>query len=79
MGNMGSIVGPPVAKQLSSLMSGKVSVQGVEYPADAGVRLSPYISLHILSRTTYINNDIREMQTWAPAAVPRWPLWLSKP
>ena len=46
MGNMGSIVGPSVAKQLSSLMGGKVSVQGVEYPADAGVRLFPCISSH---------------------------------
>lgn len=37
MGNMGSVVGPPVAKQLASLTSDKVTVQGVDYPADAAV------------------------------------------
>ncbi|KAE8147114.1 cutinase-domain-containing protein [Aspergillus avenaceus] len=35
LGNMGSVVGPPVANQLSSLTGGKVTVQGVDYPADA--------------------------------------------
>ncbi|RMZ38995.1 cutinase [Aspergillus flavus] len=35
MGNMGSVVGPPVAKQLASLTGNKVTVQGVDYPADA--------------------------------------------
>lgn len=37
MGNMGSVVGPPVAKQLASLTGNKVTVQGVDYPADAAV------------------------------------------
>ncbi|KAJ5824159.1 hypothetical protein N7447_006499 [Penicillium robsamsonii] len=35
MGNMGSVVGPPVATQLKSLTGDKVTVQGVTYPADA--------------------------------------------
>ncbi|KAL3468942.1 cutinase-domain-containing protein, partial [Aspergillus californicus] len=35
MGNMGSVVGPKVASELDSLTSGKVAVQGVDYPADA--------------------------------------------
>ncbi|CAG8909405.1 unnamed protein product [Penicillium egyptiacum] len=35
MGNMGTVVGPPVAKQLNSLTGNKVTVQGVTYPADA--------------------------------------------
>ncbi|KAE8334013.1 cutinase-domain-containing protein [Aspergillus sergii] len=35
MGNMGSVVGPPVANQLASLTGNKVTVQGVDYPADA--------------------------------------------
>ncbi|KAJ5089218.1 cutinase-domain-containing protein [Penicillium argentinense] len=35
MGNMGSIVGPPVAQQLNSLLNNKVTVQGVTY--DAGI------------------------------------------
>lgn len=38
VGNMGSVVGPPVASQLNSLMGGKVTVQGVDYSATAGVR-----------------------------------------
>jgi cutinase len=37
MGNMGSVVGPPVATQLKSLTGDKVSVQGVTYAATAGV------------------------------------------
>lgn len=37
LGNMGSVVGPPVAKQLASLTNNKVTVQGVDYPADAAV------------------------------------------
>lgn len=49
---MGSVVGPPVAKQLSSLMGGKVTVQGVDYPADAGVRFPiPILSYPILNPT----------------------------
>ncbi|KAJ6080135.1 hypothetical protein N7467_009888 [Penicillium canescens] len=35
MGNMGSVVGPPVATQLKSLTGDKVSVQGVTYAATA--------------------------------------------
>ncbi|KAF7596949.1 hypothetical protein BBP40_011315 [Aspergillus hancockii] len=35
LGNMGSVVGPPVANQLGSLTGNKVTVQGVDYPADA--------------------------------------------
>ncbi|KAJ5156884.1 Cutinase [Penicillium capsulatum] len=35
VGNMGSVVGPPVASQLNSLMGGKVTVQGVDYSATA--------------------------------------------
>ncbi|ODM21006.1 hypothetical protein SI65_04059 [Aspergillus cristatus] len=35
LGNMGSVVGPPVAKQLASQTNNKVTVQGVDYPADA--------------------------------------------
>ncbi|CAI7586179.1 unnamed protein product [Penicillium viridicatum] len=35
MGNMGSVIGPPLAKQLNSLTGDKVTVQGVDYPADA--------------------------------------------
>ena len=37
MGNMGSVVGPPVATQLKSLTGDKVSVQGVTYAATAEV------------------------------------------
>jgi cutinase len=33
LGNMGFIVGPPVAKELRSLLNNKVVVQGVDYPA----------------------------------------------
>lgn len=36
-GNMGTVVGPPLAKQLNSLTGDKVTVQGVDYPADAAV------------------------------------------
>ncbi|PTU20418.1 hypothetical protein P175DRAFT_0481787 [Aspergillus ochraceoroseus IBT 24754] len=32
-GNMGAVVGPPVASKLSDLTGGKVAVQGVDYPA----------------------------------------------
>lgn len=39
LGNMGSVVGPPVAKQLASQTHNKVTVQGVDYPADAAVHL----------------------------------------
>lgn len=53
MGNMGSVVGPPVAKQLSSLMGGKVTVQGVDYPADAGVCLIALIHLHLPSPSRF--------------------------
>ncbi|KAI9041092.1 carbohydrate esterase family 5 protein [Aspergillus affinis] len=35
MGNMGSVVGPPVAQNLNSLTGNKVAVQGVDYPASA--------------------------------------------
>ncbi|PLB47384.1 cutinase-domain-containing protein [Aspergillus steynii IBT 23096] len=35
MGNMGSVVGPPVAKNLNSLTGNQCAVQGVDYPADA--------------------------------------------
>ncbi|KAJ9489604.1 hypothetical protein VN97_g3669 [Penicillium thymicola] len=35
MGNMGTVIGPPLAKQLNSLTGDKVTVQGVDYPADA--------------------------------------------
>jgi len=35
MGNMGSVVGPPVATQLKSLTGNKVNVQGVTYAATA--------------------------------------------
>ncbi|RAL13904.1 carbohydrate esterase family 5 protein [Aspergillus homomorphus CBS 101889] len=34
MGNMGSVVGPEVASNLQSLTGNKVTVQGVDYPAD---------------------------------------------
>ncbi|KAG0153150.1 hypothetical protein PDIDSM_5000 [Penicillium digitatum] len=34
LGNMGSVVGPPLAQQLNSLTGDKVTVQGVDYPAD---------------------------------------------
>lgn len=37
MGNMGSVVGPPVAKNLNSLTGNNVAVQGVDYPASAEV------------------------------------------
>jgi hypothetical protein len=37
MGNMGSVVGPPVATQLKSLTGDKVAVQGVTYAATAEV------------------------------------------
>lgn len=37
MGNMGSVVGPPVASQLKTLTGDKVVVQGVDYPASAAV------------------------------------------
>ncbi|OJJ47332.1 hypothetical protein ASPZODRAFT_65522 [Penicilliopsis zonata CBS 506.65] len=33
MGNMGSVVGPPVASALASLTNNQVVVQGVDYPA----------------------------------------------
>jgi len=33
-GNMGMVVGPPLANQLISAMGGNVAVQGVNYPAD---------------------------------------------
>lgn len=65
---MGSVVGPPVAKQLSSLMGGKVTVQGVDYPADAGVRF-PILSYP----EPHTDKKCRETQTWAPAAARRWP------
>jgi cutinase len=42
MGNMGSVVGPPVANQLNSLTGNKVTVQGVDYPADAAVSDRPF-------------------------------------
>ncbi|CAI7659079.1 unnamed protein product [Penicillium crustosum] len=35
IGNMGTVIGPPLAKQLNSLTGDKVTVQGVDYPADA--------------------------------------------
>ncbi|KAJ5498117.1 Cutinase [Penicillium expansum] len=35
LGNMGSVIGPPLATQLNSLTGDKVTVQGVDYPADA--------------------------------------------
>ncbi|KAK2757012.1 hypothetical protein FQN54_004981 [Arachnomyces sp. PD_36] len=35
MGNMGSVVGPPVASALRSSLNDKVTVQGVDYPASA--------------------------------------------
>ena len=37
MGNMGSVVGPEVASALQSLTGNKVTVQGVDYPADWAV------------------------------------------
>lgn len=37
LGNMGSVIGPPLATQLNSLTGDKVTVQGVDYPADAAV------------------------------------------
>jgi cutinase len=39
LGNMGSVVGPPVATQLKSLTGNKVNVQGVTYAATAEVSL----------------------------------------
>ncbi|KGO75671.1 Cutinase [Penicillium italicum] len=33
-GNMGTVIGPPLAMQLNSLTGNKVTVQGVDYPAD---------------------------------------------
>ncbi|KAF4761843.1 hypothetical protein N7455_000480 [Penicillium solitum] len=35
IGNMGTVIGPPLAKELNSLTGDKVTVQGVDYPADA--------------------------------------------
>ncbi|CAI7639601.1 unnamed protein product [Penicillium discolor] len=35
IGNMGTVIGPPLAKELNSLTGNKVTVQGVDYPADA--------------------------------------------
>lgn len=43
MGNMGSVVGPPVATQLKSLTGNKVNVQGVTYAATAEVRVIPHV------------------------------------
>lgn len=41
MGNVGTISGPPMAKSLrSKLGDGKVTIQGVDYPADAAVSFS---------------------------------------
>ncbi|CRL29874.1 Cutinase [Penicillium camemberti] len=35
IGNMGTVIGPPLAEQLNTLTGDKVTVQGVDYPADA--------------------------------------------
>jgi cutinase len=43
MGNMGSVVGPPVATQLKSLTGNKVNVQGVTYAATAEVSANPSV------------------------------------
>jgi cutinase len=43
MGNMGSVVGPPVATQLKSLTGNKVNVQGVTYAATAEVSVILYV------------------------------------
>lgn len=37
LGNMGTVVGPPVATALSSLTGGKVTIQGVNYDASIAV------------------------------------------
>lgn len=50
-GNMGSVIGPPMAKSLrTKLGDGKVTVQGVDYPADAAVSPSP-ISLSRMAKS----------------------------
>jgi cutinase len=36
-GNMGLVIGPPLATKLRSLTGDKVTVQGVTYPASVGV------------------------------------------
>ncbi|KAL2826286.1 cutinase-domain-containing protein [Aspergillus cavernicola] len=35
IGNMGTVIGPKVGTELDSLTSGKVAIQGVDYPASA--------------------------------------------
>lgn len=40
-GNMGTVVGPPLATKLASLTNNKVTVQGVTYDASAAVRSIP--------------------------------------
>lgn len=42
MGNMGSVVGPPVASALKSQLNNKVTVQGVTYDAGIAVSFSPH-------------------------------------
>lgn len=39
LGNMGSVVGPPLASALRSLTNNSVTVQGVDYPASIEVRI----------------------------------------
>lgn len=55
MGNMGSVIGPPVAKQLASLTDDKVTVQGVDYPADASVTL-PHLHCSMRKGYSYANH-----------------------
>lgn len=47
MGNMGSVVGPPVATQLKSLTGNKVNVQGVTYAATAEVSFIPNVPFKV--------------------------------
>lgn len=61
LGNMGSVVGPPVATQLKSLTNDKVTVQGVDYTASAEVSInhSMIIRLMTTKQLTDIQSNVQ--------------------
>lgn len=44
LGNMGTVVGPPLASKLASLTNNKVTIQGVNYDASVAVSISTFTS-----------------------------------
>lgn len=57
MGNMGSVVGPPVASALRSQLNNKVTVQGVDY--DAGIAASSISDLLAIPFTNIFPEQCR--------------------